>query len=88
MHNQGGRGHTGLIYNEFLYQRSGMGFEGIAENLNITASTAHRVYSLFERTGSTDHAPSKEKVELRQSGECAELYIIGMPKGVPWRTVS
>ena len=55
-----------------------MGFEGIAENLNITASTAHRVYSLFERTGSTDHAPSKEKVELRQSDECAELYIIEM----------
>jgi len=51
-----------------MYQRSGMGsgFEGIAENSNITASTAHRVYSLFERTGSTDHAPSKEKVELRQ----------------------
>jgi len=66
--NQGGRGHTGLICDEFVYQRSGMGsgFEGIAENLNITASTAHRVYSLFERTGSTDHAPSKEKVELRQ----------------------
>lgn len=56
----------------------GSGFEGIAENLNITASTAHRVYSLFERTGSIDRAPSKEKVELRQLNERTELYIIGM----------
>ena len=63
-----------------VYQRIGMnlGFERIAKNVNIAISTAHGIYSLFQRTGNVDSAPSKERVELRQLDERAELYIIGL----------
>ena len=51
-------------------------FESIARNLNIAASTAHRIYSLFERTGSVDSQTSKEC--KRVLGPANEVYVLGI----------
>ena len=46
-----------------VYQRLGMGlsYSKISTNLNIALSTAHRTFSLFERTGRVD--PSKDVID-------------------------
>ena len=69
-----------------------IGFERIAKNVKVLVQPIVFSYSLFQRTGNVDSAPSKERVELRQLDERAELYIIRLvlenPKSVPWRDVS
>jgi transposase len=62
-----------------VYQRLGMGlsYSKISTNLNIALSTAHRTFSLFERTGRED--PSKDadsRVEMKILGCQGELYVL------------
>ena len=69
------KAYSGDIRWRVVYQRIGMHlkFESIARNLNIAASTAHRIYSLFERTGSVDSQTSKEC--KRVLGPANEVYV-------------
>ena len=50
------KAYSGDIHWKVSYQCIGMHltFQTIARNLNIATSTAHRIYSLLERTGSVD----------------------------------
>ena len=53
-------------------------FQAIARNLNIATSTAHSIYSLFERTGSVDPPTSKHKEYMRALGPVNEVFILGI----------
>ena len=50
-----------------VYQRIAMNlpFYKIAHNLNIAASTANRIYQLFEQTGGVDPVQRQERHEIR-----------------------
>jgi len=64
-----------------VYQRIAINlpFNDIAKNLNIAASTAHRTYMLFERTGKVDPVDSSSgREELRKLDRSGELYVIGL----------
>lgn len=65
-----------------MYQRIAINLplNDIAENLNIAASTAHRMYMLFERTGKVDPVDSSSGREdvLRKLDHSRELYVIGL----------
>ena len=62
-----------------VYQKIGMNlsFQRISSNLNIAASTAHRIYSLFERSGNVDSAPIARREE-KILDERSELYVVGL----------
>lgn len=64
-----------------VYQRIAINlpFDDFAKNLNIAASTAHRTYMLFERTGEVDPVDSSSgREELRKLDRSGELYVIGL----------
>ena len=52
-------------------------FYKIASNLNITASTANRIYQLFEQTGVEDPVQRLERHETRALDIHTELHVIG-----------
>ena len=64
------KAYSGDICWRVVYQRIGMHltFEAIARNLNIATSTTHRIYSLFDRTGSVN-----PQTNLRSIGEFSVL---------------
>lgn len=56
----------------------GLSFPEIAQNLNIAASTAHRVYKLFEMSGNIDPKPSTgPRPDSRKLDDYIELFVIG-----------
>ena len=63
-----------------VYQRIAINlpFNDIAKNLNIAASTAHRTYTLFERTGKVDPVDSSSGRELRKLDRSGEVCVIGL----------
>ena len=73
-----GRKH--IVRWRVVYQRIGMhlSFEAIARHLNIATSTAHRIYSLFDRTGSVDPQTSKHKEYRRVLGPVNEVFVLGI----------
>ena len=62
-----------------VYQRIAMNlpFYKIARNLNIAASTANRIYQLFEQTGGVDPVQTLERHEIRAVDMHTELHVIG-----------
>ena len=62
-----------------VYQRIAMNlsYYKIARNLNIAASTAHRINQLFEQTGSVDAVKRLKRPEMRALGVQTELHVIG-----------
>ena len=62
-----------------VYQRIAMNlpFYKIARNLNIAASTANRIYQLFEQTGGVDPVQRLERHEIRAVDMHTELHVIG-----------
>ena len=62
-----------------VYQRIAMNlpFYKIAQNLSIAASTANRIYHLFEQTGGIDPVERPERHEIRAVNMHTELHIIG-----------
>ncbi len=67
-----------------VYQRIAINlpWKDIAKNLNIALSTAHRTYSIFERTGTVDPQERTTRMELRKLDRVQELYVIGLS----WKT--
>ena len=64
-----------------IYQRVGMGltFHEIAKNLNLALSTAHRTFSIFERSGTVEPATrNTSRIETRILDQQGELYVIGL----------
>ena len=64
-----------------VYQRIGMNltFKRIGQNLGIATSTAHRVYALFEQTGTVDpRSHSTLREELRSLNTHEEIYVVGL----------
>lgn len=63
-----------------VWQRLSMGltFTTIAKNLNIAVSTAHRIYSLFEQTGSVEVERSTSRPQVRKLDDYMELFVIGI----------
>ena len=64
-----------------VYQRVGMGltFPEIAKNLNLALSTAHRTFSIFERSGTVEPASrNTSRIETRILDQRGELYVIGL----------
>ena len=61
-----------------VYQRIAMNlpFYKIARNLNIAASTANRIYHLFEQTGGVDPVQRLERHEIRAVDMHTELHVI------------
>lgn len=55
-----------------------MTFKDIGIDLNIAASTAHRIYQRFERTGSVNPAPPRRRPECRKLDELHELLVIAL----------
>ena len=54
-------------------------FERIGQNLGIATSTAHRVYALFEQTGTVDpRSHSTLREELRSLSTHEEIYVVGL----------
>ena len=54
-------------------------FERIGQNLGIATSTAHRVYALFEQTGTVDpRSHSTLREELRSLSIHEEIYVVGL----------
>ena len=68
-----------------VYQQIGMGlgFEKIARNLNIAASTAHRIYHLFQSTGSVDPISPRKRPEVRTLSPSIEIYVVGVVMANP-----
>lgn len=64
-----------------IYQRVGMGltFPRIAKNLNLALSTAHRTFSIFDRSGTVEPAKRNgSRIEMRALDQQGELYVIGL----------
>jgi transposase len=61
-----------------VYQKIALNlsFERIGRNLNISASTAQRVYKLFENTGAVDPSKQPPRERCRSLDEHEELYIV------------
>ena len=69
------------IRRRIIYQRVGMGltFPDIARRLNIAFSTAHRIFSIFERNGTVEPATrNTSRLQMRVLDQPGELYIIGL----------
>ena len=62
-----------------VYQRAGQKFKFscIARNLNVALSTAHRIYNIFEDTGTVAPAPQPRREEQRKLSERNELHVVG-----------
>lgn len=63
-----------------VYQRIGMNlfYKEIAANLNVAASTVHRIYKRFENTGGVSPRRSKSRSQLRKLTTQEELHVIGI----------
>ena len=73
------RPYDGDLRWRIVYQRIGMNFtyQRIARNLNISTSTAQKIFKRFETTGSIEPTSSKTKVHLHSLDQHTEIYLIG-----------
>ena len=57
----------------------GLTFPDIARRLNIALSTAHRIFSIFERYGTVEPATrNTSRLQMRVLDQPGELYVIGL----------
>ena len=68
-----------------VYQRIGMnlGYEKIARNLNVSVSTAYRIYHLFLSTDSVNPKPPRKRPEVRTLSPSLEIYVISVVMANP-----
>ena len=68
-----------------VYQRIGMnlGYEKIARNLNVSVSTAYRIYHLFLSTDSANPKPPRKRPEVRTLSPSLEIYVISVVMANP-----
>ena len=50
----------------------------IAQNLNVTVSTVHRIYRLFEESGIVDPLSPRKRLDCRRLDLRSELYVVGV----------
>ena len=55
-----------------------MKFKDISKELNIAASTAHKIYHRFEQTGSVSATPPGSRPDCRKLDELHELFVIAL----------
>ena len=63
-----------------VYQRIAMNlpFVKIAQNLNIAVSTVHRIYRLFEESGTVDPLSPRKRLDYRRLDLRSELHVVGV----------
>ena len=63
-----------------VYQRIAMNlpFVKIARNLNIAVSTVHRIYRLFEESGTVDPLSPRKRLDCRRLDLRSELHVVGV----------
>ena len=68
-----------------VYQRIAMNlsFQKVADNLNVSTSTAHRIFSRFMQTSQVDPATCSSREDLRKLDEQSELHVIGLVLEAP-----
>ena len=51
----------------------------IAQNLNVAVSTVHRIYRLFEESGTVDPLSPRKRLDCRRLSDLrSELYVVGV----------
>ena len=50
----------------------------IAQNLNVAVSTVHRIYRLFEESGTVDPLSPRKRLDCRRLDLRSELYVVGV----------
>ena len=68
-----------------VYQRIAMNFsfQKVADNLNVSTSTAHRIFSRFMQTSQVDPATCSSREDLRKLDEQSGLHVIGLVLEAP-----
>ena len=63
-----------------VYQRIAMNLPlvKIAQNLNVAVSTVHRIYRLFEESGTVDPLSPQKRLDCRRLDLRSELYVVGV----------
>ena len=64
-----------------VYQRIAMNLPlvKIAQNLNVAVSTVHRIYRLFEESGTVDPLSPRKRLDCRRLSDLrSELYVVGV----------
>ena len=63
-----------------VYQRIAMNLPlvKIAQNLNVTVSTVHRIYRLFEESGTVDPLSPRKRLDCRRLDLRSEVYVVGV----------
>ena len=63
-----------------VYQRIAMNlpFVKIAQNLNVAVSTVHRIYRLFEESGTVDPLSPRKRLDCRRLDLRSELHVVGV----------
>ena len=63
-----------------VFQRIGMGlqYDKIAQNLNVSTSTAYRICSRFDVTGEVQPTLNKHRPYLQRLDQQSQLYVVGL----------
>ena len=63
-----------------VFQRIGMGlqYDKIAQNLNVSTSTAYRICARFDVTGEVQPTLNKHRPYLQRLDQQSQLYVVGL----------
>ena len=63
-----------------VYQKKTMNLPlvKIAQNLNVAVSKVHRIYRLFEGSGTVDPLSPRKRLDCRRLDLRSELYVVGV----------
>ena len=63
-----------------VFQRIGMGLQygKIAQNLNVSTSTAYRICARFDATGEVQPTLNKHRPYLQRLDQQSQLYVVGL----------
>ena len=63
-----------------VFQRIGMGlqYDKIAQNLNVSTSTAYRICARFDATGEVQQTLNKHRPYLQRLDQQSQLYVVDL----------